>query len=89
MSIYVPMFVKQRSMIMNKADLVITDYRDDDYYKFDHIEREDFGIILGFTCGNSSYDNFYDDTHFNTNGAINMKKVLLNCIEKIYKQKAH
>jgi len=60
MSIYVPMFVKQRDMIMYKADLVITDYKNDDYYRFDYTEREDFGIILGFTCGNNSYDSFDD-----------------------------
>lgn len=32
----------------------------------------------------ASYDNFYDDTHFNTNGANNMKSVLSDCIKDIY-----
>ena len=58
MSIYVPMFVKQRDMKMNKADLVIEDYKDDDYYHHQP-ERDDIGIILGFTCGDNNYDNFY------------------------------
>ena len=34
---------------MNKADLVIIDYSDDDYYRYDNIERDEVGIILGFT----------------------------------------
>ena len=58
MSIYVPMFVKQRDMKMRKADLVIEDYSDDDYYSHSP-KREDVGIILGFTCGGSYYDDFY------------------------------
>jgi lysophospholipase L1-like esterase len=33
----------------------------------------------------ASYDNFYDDTHFNINGANNMKSVLADCIKDIYK----
>jgi lysophospholipase L1-like esterase len=33
----------------------------------------------------ASYENFYDDTHFNTNGANNMKSVLADCIKDIYK----
>ena len=32
----------------------------------------------------ASYDNFYDDAHFNTNGANNMKRVLSECIKEIY-----
>ena len=59
MSIYVPMFVKQRDMKMNKADLVIEDYRDDDYFRH-RPTRDDIGIVLGFTCGQNNYDNFYD-----------------------------
>ena len=58
MSMYVPMFVKQRDMKMNKADLVIEDYKDDDYYHHQPA-RDDIGIILGFTCGDNNYDNFY------------------------------
>ena len=33
----------------------------------------------------ASYENFYDDTHFNTNGANNMKSILADCIKDIYK----
>jgi hypothetical protein len=33
----------------------------------------------------ASYDNFYDDTHFNINGANNMKNALADCIKSIYK----
>ena len=33
----------------------------------------------------ASYRNYYDDTHFNTNGAANMKNALVDCILNIYK----
>ena len=59
MSIYVPIFVKQRDIKMNKADLVIEDYSDDDYSCNHRPPRSDLGIILGFTCGEYHYDNFY------------------------------
>ena len=59
MSIYVPMFVKQRDMKMNKADLVIEDYSDDDYSCNHRSPRGDVGIVLGFSCGENHYDSFY------------------------------
>jgi len=59
MNMYVPMFIRQRDMKMNKADLVTEDYSDDDYNCNHRPPRNDLGIILGFTCGESYYDNFY------------------------------
>jgi hypothetical protein len=47
--------------------------------------KNDIAICDAADKLDASYVNFYDDTHFNTNGAINMKNVLLNCIESIYK----
>lgn len=54
-------------------------------YLIDFSHKNDIHVCDAADKLDASYDNFYDDTHFNTNGAINMKKVLLNCIEKIYK----
>ena len=61
MSIYVPMFVKQRDMKMNRGDLVMADYHSEEaeYYS---LPKEDFGLglVLGFSCGGCSYKGMYE-----------------------------
>ena len=60
MSIYVPMFVKQRDMRMNKGDLVMNDYEHEDEYYALPIENKGLGIVLGFSCGGFRYKGMYE-----------------------------
>ena len=60
MSIYVPMFVKQRGMKMNKGDLVMNDYENEDEYYALPIEDKGLGIVLGFSCGGCRYKGMYE-----------------------------
>ena len=61
MSMYVPMFVKQRGMTMNRGDLVMTDYDncEDEYYSLP-VEDKGLGIVLGFSCGGLRYKGMYE-----------------------------
>jgi hypothetical protein len=58
MSMYVPRFVRQRSINMNKSDLVITDHECHEYYEA-FPNHEGIGMVLGFFCGDKFYDDFY------------------------------
>ena len=60
MSIYVPMFVKQRGIRMNKGDLVMNDYEHEDEYYALPIEDKGLGIVLGFSCGECRYKGMYE-----------------------------
>ena len=61
MSMYVPMFVKQRGMTMNRGDLVMTDYDncEEEYYSLP-VEDKGLGIVLGFSCGGYRYKGMYE-----------------------------
>ena len=61
MSIYVPMFVKQRDMKMNRGDLVMADY-DSEEAEYYSLPKEDLGLglVLGFSCGGCSYEGMYE-----------------------------
>ena len=60
MSMYVPAFVKQQGMTMNKGDLVMNDYEHEDEYYSLPIERKELGIVLGFSCGGYRYKGMYE-----------------------------
>ncbi len=62
MSIYVPMFVKQRDMKMNKGDLVINDYdlEEAEYYSLPRDTQDVMGIVVGFSCGGRRYQGMYE-----------------------------
>jgi hypothetical protein len=57
---YVPAFVKQQGMTMNKGDLVINDYEHEDEYYALPIENKGLGIVLGFSCGGYRYKGMYE-----------------------------
>ena len=61
MSMYVPMFVKQRGIKMNKGDLVINDYEhEDEYYSLPRDTQDVMGIVVGFSCGGRRYKGMYE-----------------------------
>ena len=60
MSMYVPAFVKQQGMTMNKGDLVMNDYEHEDEYYALPIEDKGLGIVLGFSCGGRRYKGMYE-----------------------------
>ena len=60
MSMYVPAFVKQQGMTMNKGDLVVNDYEHEDEYYALPIENKGLGIVLGFSCGGYRYKGMYE-----------------------------
>ena len=60
MSMYVPMVLKQRNVIMNKGDLVMNDYEHEDEYYALPIEHKGLGIVLGFSCGGCRYKGMYE-----------------------------
>ena len=60
MSMYVPAFVKQQGMTMNKGDLVMNDYEHEDEYYALPIEDKGLGIVIGFSCGGCRYKGMYE-----------------------------
>ena len=61
MSIYVPMFVKQRDMKMNKGDLVMNDYdAESEYYSLPRDTQDTMGIVIGFSCDGHRYPGMYE-----------------------------
>ena len=62
MSMYVPMVLKQRSVIMNKGDLVINDYdtEESEFYSLPRDTQDVMGIVVGFSCGGRRYQGMYE-----------------------------